>query len=70
VGGFGSSVFFVPVANYFLAFQSVLGITALFHLASNISKIFLFRATIDKRIVIYLGIPFVIVVTAGAVLSK
>jgi uncharacterized membrane protein YfcA len=26
VGGFGSSVFFVPVANFFLDFQSVLGL--------------------------------------------
>ncbi|MDX1550365.1 MAG: hypothetical protein R3278_07445, partial [Lysobacter spongiicola] len=39
VGGFGSSVFFVPIANFFFDFESVLGITALFHLASNASKL-------------------------------
>ena len=39
VGGFSPSVYFVPVANLFLDFQSVLGITALFYLSSNISKI-------------------------------
>ena len=38
VGGFSSSVYFVPVMNLFLDFQSVLWITALFHLSSNISK--------------------------------
>jgi uncharacterized membrane protein YfcA len=43
VGGFGSSLFFVPIAAFFLIFQSVLGITAIFHLSSNFSKIFLFK---------------------------
>lgn len=43
VGGFGSSVFFVPVANYFFKFQTVLGLTALFHLASNVVKIAFFK---------------------------
>ncbi len=38
VGGFGSSVFFVPMASYFLDFQTVLGVTALFHLSSNMTK--------------------------------
>ena len=70
IGGFGSSVFFVPVANYFLDFQSVLGITALFHLSSNISKIFLFRSKIDKQLVTNLGIPAILFVIIGAVLSK
>jgi uncharacterized membrane protein YfcA len=70
IGGFGSSVFFVPVANYFLDFQSVLGITALFHLSSNISKIFLFRSKIDKQLVANLGIPAILFVIIGAVLSK
>jgi hypothetical protein len=30
VGGFGSSVFFVPIANFFFDFNSVLAIMALF----------------------------------------
>jgi uncharacterized protein len=70
IGGFGSSVFFVPIANYFLDFQSVLGVTALFHVASNISKIVLFREGIDKKVILYIGIPAVIFVIAGAFLSK
>ena len=52
VGGFGSSVFFVPVANVYFDFQSVLGITALFHLASNISKLGLFRGGIDRGLLL------------------
>lgn len=70
VGGFGSSVFFVPIANYFLDFESVLGITALFHLSSNISKIVMFRKGFDKRLALTIGIPAMLFVAAGAFLSK
>lgn len=70
VGGFGSSVYFVPIANFYIDFQDVLGITALYHLASNLSKIALFRKGFDKKIVISLGIPAVIFVSLGAYLSK
>lgn len=70
VGGFGSSVFFVPMASYFLDFQSVLGITALFHLSSNISKIGFFKKGFDRQLVLYLGIPAVLFVILGAYLSK
>jgi uncharacterized protein len=70
VGGFGSSVFFVPVASFFLDFHSVLGVTAIFHLSSNISKIALFRKGFDKRLVLLIGIPGVIFVTVGAWLSR
>ncbi|OIQ18763.1 sulfite exporter TauE/SafE family protein [Lacinutrix sp. MedPE-SW] len=70
VGGFGSSVFFVPIANFFLDFQSVLGITALFHLASNLSKIAMFRKGLDKKVILQLGLPAVIFVIIGAFFSK
>lgn len=66
IGGFGSSVFFVPVAGFFLSFQSVLGITALFHLSSNLVKIGMFRKGIEWRVVLILGIPSVIFVILGA----
>ena len=70
VGGFGSSVFFVPIANYFLDFQSVLGLTALFHLSSNMSKIAFFKKGFDKQLAMNLGIPAIIFVSIGAFLSK
>ncbi len=70
VGGFGSSVFFVPIGNYFLDIKSVLGITALFHLCSNVSKITLFRKGFNKKLLLQLGIPSVIFVIGGAFLSK
>ncbi|MRI00715.1 TSUP family transporter [Kriegella sp. EG-1] len=70
VGGFGSSVFFVPMASYFMDFQTVLGITALFHLSSNITKLGFFRKGFDKTLMIYLGIPAILFVSIGAFLSK
>lgn len=70
VGGFGSSVFFVPIANFFLDFQSVLGITALFHLSSNLTKIAFFKKGLDKKLLLSLGIPAVIFVSIGAYFSK
>ena len=70
IGGFGSSTFFVPIANYFLDFQTVLGITAVFHVFSNISKIALFKNGLDKRILFSIGIPAVIFVIIGAFASR
>jgi uncharacterized membrane protein YfcA len=66
VGGFGSSVFFVPLASLFMGFYEALGITALFHVTSNLSKIAMFRKGLDKRLLLILGVPAVIGVIIGA----
>lgn len=70
VGGFGSSLFFVPIAGYFLDFHSVLGITALFHVSSNLTKIAFFRKGFDRKLIVSMGIPALLFVVAGAYLSK
>lgn len=70
VGGFGSSLFFVPIATYFLDFHSVLGITALFHVSSNLAKITFFKNGFDKNLVLSIGVPAVLFVTVGAFLSN
>ncbi len=70
IGGFGSSLFFVPIAGFFFDFHSVLGITALFHVASNVSKIALFRKGFNRKLVITIGIPAVLCVILGSFLSK
>lgn len=70
IGGFGSSMLFVPIAGYFLDFHSVLGVTALFHLSSNISKIYFFREGFDKKLILNMGISSVIFVIIGALLSN
>lgn len=70
VGGFGSSVFFVPLGNFYFDFYSVLGMTAIFHFSSNLSKIFLFKKGLNKFLLLYLGIPSVVFVILGGFLSK
>lgn len=69
VGGFGSSVFFVPLGNFYFDFYSVLGLTAIFHLSSNLSKIFLFRKGVNQRLILRIGIPSVVFVGLGGWLS-
>jgi uncharacterized membrane protein YfcA len=66
VSGFGSSILFVPVASLFFDFKTVLGITAVFHVFSNLSKITLFRKGIQRNVAVKLGIPAVIFVLIGA----
>lgn len=70
IGGFGSSVFFVPIGNFYFDFQSVLGLTALFHLSSNLSKIFLFKKGLNKDLLLYIGLPSVVFVIIGGFISK
>lgn len=70
IGGFGSSVFFVPIANFYLDFESVLGLTAMFHVASNLSKIALFRKGLNKRLILYLGVPAIAFVILGGILAN
>lgn len=70
ISGFGSSILFVPLAAIFIDFKLVLGITAVFHLFSNLSKIVLFKKGINKDIVLKLGIPAVLFVILGAYLTQ
>ncbi len=70
IGGFGSSVFFVPIGNFYFDFHSVLGLTAIFHLSSNLSKIFLFKKGLNKRLLLTIGVPSVVFVIVGGFLSR
>jgi uncharacterized protein len=70
VGGFGSSVFFVPIGNFYFDFHTVLGLTAVFHVFSNLSKIVLFNHGLDKKLLLNIGIPSVIFVIIGGILSN
>jgi uncharacterized membrane protein YfcA len=70
VSGFGSSILFVPIASLFFDFTTVLGITAVFHVFSNISKILFFKKGVQKEIVIKLGLPAVLFVIGGAYCTK
>jgi len=47
-----------------------LGLTAVFHLSSNLSKIFLFKKGLNKFLLLYIGAPSVVFVILGGYLSK
>ncbi|MFM7016751.1 MAG: sulfite exporter TauE/SafE family protein [Bacteroidota bacterium] len=68
IGGFGSSIFFIPIASFYFEPKLVLGITAFFHVFSNISKLILFGKKIEYKIAIKFIIPSVIGVIIGALL--
>ena len=70
ISGFGSSILFVPIASLYFDFKTVLGITAVFHVFSNISKITLFKSGVQKDIVLKLGIPAVVFVLIGAIITN
>lgn len=69
VGGFGSSVFFVPVSQFFFDFKTVLGLTGLLHIFSNVAKILLFRKSITWKMAVSIGIPSVMLAIGGAWLT-
>jgi uncharacterized membrane protein YfcA len=70
VGGFGSSLIFVSIAQFFFAFQAVLALTGLLHVFSNTAKLILFRRTIDRKLVLWLGLSSVGFAVAGALLLR
>ena len=69
IGGFGSSMLVMPLAGLFMPFDQALGLTALFHVFSNGAKMFLFRQGVSWRLLLWLGIPAVVAVIAGARLT-
>lgn len=70
MGGFGSSLFFVSLAQFFYDFQTVLALTGLLHIFSNTAKLVLFRQTIDWRLVLWLGVSSLVLAIVGAYVSR
>lgn len=69
IAGFGSSVFFVPLAGLFLGFHEVLALTSILHVFSNVAKLVLFGRHVRWRLLVLLGVPSIILVVLGAFLS-
>ncbi len=69
VAGFGSSVFFVPLAGFFFDFHQVLALTSILHVFSNAAKLILFGKHVRLRLLLLFGIPSVAAVIVGAYLS-
>lgn len=69
VAGFGSSVFFVPLAGFFFDFHQVLALTSILHVSSNAAKLLFFGRYVRLRLLLLLGLPSVAAVIIGAYLS-
>jgi uncharacterized membrane protein YfcA len=70
LGGFGSSLFFVPLSQFFFDFQTVLALTGILHVFSNSAKILLFRKSIDWKVTLWLGGSSILAAIAGAFFTR
>ena len=70
IGGFGSSVFFVSLGQFFYSFQTILVLTGIMHVFSNTSKLFLFWKSIHWKLVWWIGLSSVILAIIGALLTR
>ena len=69
VAGFGSSVFFVPLAGLFFDFHTVLALTSILYVFSNAAKLVLFGRHVRWRLLLLLGVLSIRCVSPGALLS-
>lgn len=69
IGGFGSSLFFVSLSQFFFNFKTILALTGMLHVFSNIAKVVLFRKTIDWKLVLWLGVSSTLLAIAGSYLT-
>lgn len=70
IGGFGSSIFLIPIAGLFFDFQTVLAVTGVLHVFSNIIKIKLFKEGVNFKLLLLIGLPSVLLVFIGAYLTR
>jgi uncharacterized protein len=66
VAGFGSSTIFLPLALFFVDFETALILVAISHLFGNLGRINFFRHGIDKKIIATFGIPSILFSFLGA----
>jgi uncharacterized membrane protein YfcA len=69
IGGFGSSTFFVPLAQFFESVTVVLAVTSLLHIFGNTAKLVLFGKFIDRSLLLRFSIPAVVMTGVGAWLT-
>ena len=66
IAGFGSSTIFLPLALFFVDFETALILVAISHIFGNLGRINFFRHGIDKEIIATFGIPSILFSFLGA----
>jgi uncharacterized membrane protein YfcA len=69
ITGFGSSVFFVPLAGMLFDFQTTLALTGILHIFSTSAQVIFFRKSINWILLLKIGVPSVLMVIAGAYIN-
>jgi len=64
--GFGTSTILLPLSLLFFDFKIALVLVALFHLFSNIFRVSFFIKSLNIKLIIYFGIPSIILTIIGA----
>lgn len=70
ISGFGSSVFFVPLAGLMFNLKTTLALTGILHIFSTSAQVYLFRKKINWMLLLKIGIPSVLFVLLGAWLNN
>ena len=70
ISGFGSSVFFVPLAGMLFDFQTTLALTGILHIFSTSAQVIMFRKSINWKLMFLIGLPSVLMVMLGAYLNN
>jgi hypothetical protein len=68
LAGFGSSTIALPIALFFFDFQTALVLVAFLHIFGNIGRISWFKHGLDRRLILFFGVPSVAASLAGALL--
>lgn len=66
ISGFGSSVIFVPLASIIFDLKTTLALTGILHVFSTSAQLFLFRRSINLKLILKIGIPSIVMVLIGA----
>lgn len=66
MAGFGSSTIFLPIALFFLDFNTALVIVTILHIFGNIGRVIFFKKGLDIKLAIFFGIPGIILALVGA----
>ena len=64
--GFGASTLMLPVAVMFVDIKSAIPLVALYHFMGNLTKMYLFRKSLDVQDAIVFGVPALAAAVIGA----
>lgn len=70
VSGFGSSTFFVPIAQLIEDYRLVLVLTSFLHVIGNLTRIFQFKLAINKTLLLKVFLPTILLTGVGAYLNS